>query len=292
MKDLTYSLKILLKHNKEGSYSTQANRESRLNTIMKQLPEMGSQLKNVRNLKPKHVRMLVERWQSEGLSSGTIKNRMSDLRWLAEKIGKPDIVAPSNDDYEINRRKYVDNSTNKAKQLTEADLAKVTNPHVRLSLRLQATFGLRREEAIKFRVKVADKGLEIRLMPSWCKGGRERTVPVRTVEQRQLLDEIKTFCRQNKCNSLIPSEKRYIQQLKAYKYQTERHGINRNHGLRHQYAQDRYRELTGWEPPNCGGKKSRDLTPEERQIDAEARQIISNELGHNRLEITATYLGK
>ncbi|MBK2283763.1 integrase, partial [Francisella philomiragia] len=40
------------------------------------------------------------------------------------------------------------------------------------------------------------------------------------------------------------------------------------------------------------GKTSRELTPEQKQKDYEARMIISQELGHGREEITVQYLGR
>ena len=40
------------------------------------------------SLKPKHVQALVELWLNQQLSPGTIKNRMSCLRWWAEKVNK------------------------------------------------------------------------------------------------------------------------------------------------------------------------------------------------------------
>jgi hypothetical protein len=46
---------------------------------------------------------LVERWKMEGLAVGTIKNRMAELRWWAEKIGKQNVVARDNDHYGIGR---------------------------------------------------------------------------------------------------------------------------------------------------------------------------------------------
>lgn len=64
------------------------------------------------------------------------------------------------------------------------------------------------------------------------------------------------------------------------------------HGLRHQYAQARYAALTGWQAPAAGGPGARALTPAQRQIDAQARQIISHELGHERTQITTLYLGR
>ena len=54
--------------------------------------------------------------------------------------------------------------------------------------RLQAAFGLRREEAIKFAPSYADRGDRIAVKASTAKGGRFREVPVRTDPQRRLLD--------------------------------------------------------------------------------------------------------
>ena len=69
-------------------------------------------------------------------------------------------------------------------------------------------------------------------------------------------------------------------------------GIQHVHGHRHQYAQERYRELTGWSCPAQGGLTSRQLTPEQKAIDRESRIRISAELGHSREQITAIYLGR
>jgi hypothetical protein len=53
-----------------------------------------------------------------------------------------------------------------------------------MSLELQRAFGLRREEAIKFSPNYADQGDQLLLKASWTKGGKARTVPVRTQDQR------------------------------------------------------------------------------------------------------------
>ena len=49
-----------------------------------------------------------------------------------------------------------------------------TIKYVRLSIRLQAAFGLRREESIKFNPSYAIQDDHIRLKSSWTKGGRAR----------------------------------------------------------------------------------------------------------------------
>jgi len=64
------------------------------------------------------------------------------------------------------------------------------------------------------------------------------------------------------------------------------------HGHRHAYAQARYRELTGWNAPAVGGPTSKTLTPEQKAIDRAARLTVSLELGHEREQVTAVYLGR
>ena len=56
-------------------------------------------------------------------------------------------------------------------------------------------------------------------------------------------------------DSLIPKASSYVQQLQRFKVQFMAAGIQHVHGHRHQYAQDRYRALTGWACPAQGGPK-------------------------------------
>lgn len=124
---------------------------------------------------------------------------------------------------------------------------------------------------------------------SWTKGGRERTVPITTDAQRQLLDQAHQLAG---AGSLIPADKRYIQQRHVYDGACKAAGLSHMHGLRHRYAQQRYEVLTGWKAPAAGGPTARTLTAAQRAIDTLARQRISRELGHERPQITAVYLGR
>lgn len=127
------------------------------------------------------------------------------------------------------------------------------------------------------------------LKASWTKGGKEREIPILTDAQRKLLDQAKALAGSG---SLIPSQLLYIDQLNRFKAQTAFAGIDRVHGLRHAYAQARYLELTGWRAPAMGGPTSRQLSPQMKNIDRQARLVISRELGHEREQITAIYLGR
>jgi integrase len=157
-----------------------------------------------------------------------------------------------------------------------------------MSLRLQLAFGLRREEAIKFSPHFADKGDKIVLKASWTKGGRAREIPVRNEQQRQLLEEVHRFAGRG---ALIPSNKNYLQQMRTYERNTLKAGLDKNHGLRHAYAQARYTELTGWQCPAAGGPERKHLTAAQREADTVARQTLSRELGHTRISIAGVYLG-
>ena len=288
MRDLNYELKQLCRRNHDGSYATQRDRERVLDLVASQLHELGYRHMTAASIKPKHVEGLVERWNAEGLAVGTIKNRMAELRWWAEKIGKQNVMARDNDHYGIGNRTYVTN-VSKARELSGSDLSRITDPYTRMSLRLQAAFGLRRGESIKIRPEWADRGDKLALKDTWTKGGRPREIPIRNDEQRQVLDEAKALAGRG---SLIPAERSYVDQLRRFEHKCAAAGVHRIHGHRHQYAQTRYRELTGWAAPAAGGPRSKDLTPSQREADREARLTISQELGHEREQITAVYLGR
>jgi len=288
MDDLTYTLRQLCQRNRDGSHATQADRMRILTLIARQLREVGFRQMRASSLNGKHTQALLGRWQNENLSAGTIKNRLSHLRWWAEKVGKAGVLPADNAQLGVPERRYVTNIS-KARELETTALAKITDEYVRMSLSLQAAFGLRREEAIKFQPAYADRGDCIVLKGSWTKGGRERSIPITTAEQREVLQ---TAHRLAGVGSLIPADKRYIDQRHIYDGQCKQAGLSHMHGLRHQYAQNRYAVLTGWKAPAAGGPSRKALTSAQREKDEQARQIIGRELGHERTQITAVYLGR
>ncbi|WP_312373666.1 phage integrase N-terminal domain-containing protein [Stutzerimonas nitrititolerans] len=289
------------KHNKDGSFATQAARSATLSLSARQLRELGFRNLRANTIGQRHLKALVAHWQAANLSPATIKNRMSHLRWACEKAGRPGVARIKNDDLGIERRQYVARES-KARELPPENLGAITCQYTRFSLRLQAEFGLRREESIKFITAQADQAGHIHLKGSWTKGGKARQVPIRTRSQERLLEELHAF---TKGSSLSPSNLSYKEQLKVYEYQLARAGLSKMHGLRHRYAQRRYTELTGRHAPAVqatlkgqmiGGEAgwlgqvaTPTVTPP--LSDREARLLISNELGHERVAITNVYLG-
>jgi len=95
--------------------------------------------------------------------------------WAAPPISIPEV--PSHfqqlpqDQQRIPASTYPISQTETPKEL-DGRLGRTTNPYVRMSLRLQAAFGLRREESIKFQPRYADHGDHIAIKGSWATGGR------------------------------------------------------------------------------------------------------------------------
>ena len=286
MRDLNFDLKRLQKAHDDGSHGTRAARSYALAQMADQLHDLGFKGLRATGLRRKHAVALVREWKRQGRSVGTMKNRTAHLRWWAARIGRPGVV-PSNGELGIANRVHVTNE-DKGVALDPDKLALVKDPHVAMALRLEAAFGLRREEAIKFRPSRDDRGGRIRLKGSTTKGGRPREVPVRNEAQRALLDEARRLAGGG---GLIPPDRSYRQQLKVYEGQTRDAGLYRMHGLRHAYAQVRYEELTGWKSPAAGGPRRRSLTGARRRMDTAARRTIAEELGHSRIGVVGVYCG-
>ena len=287
MRQLNYDLKRLQDDAKEGAFGTRTGRSFNLARMANTLHDLGYRRLRAKGLKGKHVEALVREWKRQGLSTGTMKNRMSHLRWWAKRIGKPNVVRADNASYGIGEHKRVANE-DRSGDLPDDRLALVRDAHVRMALRLQAAFGLRREEAIKFSPSYADRGSKIVLKASWTKGGRSREIPVLKESQRRLLDEARAFAGGG---AMIPGHRNYKQQLEVYEKQTADAGLKRMHRLRHAWAARRYEEITGWKPPAAGGPPMRSLKGARKRIDRDARATISAEMGHSRISIVQIYLG-
>ena len=238
-------------------------------------------------MKPKHARIW-SRWLAEELSPGTIKNRMTALRWVAEKIGKDNIIARTNAAYGIPDRVYVTNIC-KAKEL---DMDKLEHIRTLSSICRSACrpcsvyAGKSRSRSSRSGPIAALAGAQGFLDQGWARAGDPCPHPGAAAT----LDEAKALA---KGKSLVaPSYATYRDYLQHFRAQCARVGIHAFHGHRHFYAQERYKELTGWECPSRSEPTSKQLTPKHKLIDREAREVISREMGHGREQVTAVYLGR
>lgn len=284
---LQNSLHHLLKYDNTGSHATRRDRYVFLMQFAADCVIADSKLRHIKDLQSTNIEFIVDQWKQLGLKNGTLKNRLSMVRHLASLMNRVNIV-PSNQELNIGKRQYKP-TFNRA--IFDPDFSKVSDPNIRVSLELQRVFGLRREESLKIKPHMADHNDELKLISSWCKGGRSRNVPVRTEEQRYWLEEAKKIAGKFG-NSLIPSDTTYIRHRWKYDKQVSAADLKNPHGLRHAYAQIRYKELTGWDAPINGGPTSKELTLEQKEIDHRARMILTEELGHSRKQVLVSYVSR
>lgn len=157
-------------------------------------------------------------------------------------------------------------------------------------LRLQHAFGLRVQEASLLNPARDAQEPDCLRVVAGTKGGRPRAVPIETEAQRALLREAENQARRTG-HSMIPPQYDLKQWLTRCYTVLARHGVTRKHGLvthglRHQYANDRYEELTGEPSPVRGG------VPVNARDDQAARQELTARLGHARPSITHAYYGR
>lgn len=153
------------------------------------------------------------------------------------------------------------------------------------------TFGLRVKEATLLDYKkslqqaLSDGQVNIRL---GTKGGRPRCIPITApAEQISVLRSGAKI--QGDHFSLIPPEmtwKKFREnEIAKTRAVLKSNGIASIRDLRAAYACQRYQNETGEPAPVMGGLAT-------KEVDEKARSIIAAELGHNRTNVTNSYLGK
>lgn len=260
-------------------------------------------------LRNKHVALMVARWVKCGLSPGTIQLYLSHVRTLGGWIGKPGLVlSPERyvNDPKLVRRNYAaqEDKSWSAKGLSAAEIIERVSrydPFVGAQLGLCHAYGARAKEAIMCRPHAAEADGKLLLIMEWdcdaylevkrgTKGGRLRYVPIDTPEKRAALERAKQIA-QHTNDSLGRPGKTLKQNMRRYRFVMEKFGVTKNdlgvtgHGLRHEYANDRYQQVTGQPSPVRGGQTVN------REIDRRARLSVAKELGHSRENISSAYCG-
>ena len=105
MRQLNFDLLRLQDGDGRGSYGTRRARGYVLAQVAETLHRLGYRDLRARGLEGRHIEALVEEWRCQGLSDGTMRNRLAHLRWGTMKIGKPGIVRKDNASYGIRLRR-------------------------------------------------------------------------------------------------------------------------------------------------------------------------------------------
>ena len=123
------------------------------------------------------------------------------------------------------------------------------------------------------------------------KGGRggevDRWVPI-SEGAMQTLERTATL--QDGSRNLIPPEMNYRQwrdqAYAVWRPTSTQYGLKGFHDLRAAYACERYAQLTGSPAPAVSGGRQTS-----KAADRSARQVLSRELGHGRIDVVAAYVG-
>ena len=301
-------VRALHHHRGDVSEATLARQKQEGKQIGRQLWEGGFRLTSLSQLRGKSVDLIRGIWKGtvadpctgkrRVIADGVQAVRLSTFRKICKAGGKPSLIPRLNKTAGLTPRDRTP-ARNVGWRLSDADLARVASPNVRLALRLQSELGLRKKEAFLLDARTHDKGGHLWL-DKGTKGRVSRAVAITTAAQRKLLDEVKVANSKTPRGTLVEGVS-----LKGafddYKVSMQKASLFHGHGLRHDYAQRRYADLIRtmcppgvepWECPKKGGLAQKDLSPHDRRIDERARQIVGKELGHGRADAADPYLGK
>lgn len=289
-----------LYRDKKASRATVKARAYICHQALTTIEDSGLKIQNLLNIDQRHITAVADSWTAAELAASTIQTRVSILKWLATGLGKRGLIMDTSyygiEDAAVKRTyvAQVDKSWSGHAVLSSEKIseAKALDEWVGNQLSLMKAFGLRIQEAVMLNPTSADHGDSL-CVEAGTKGGRTRIVPIRTAEQREVLDTAKVLAQRSLRGSMCPPNKTVKEAIRRIYYIAgERLGITKAqlgvtpHGLRHQYANDTYEEISGNPSAVRGGKSIVD-----RALDEQARHQITQDLGHARLNITAAYTG-
>lgn len=288
-----------VRHNKIVGYETQEARAQILYQGFDQLKKLGFHLHDPSNFKPKHMKALGTYWEAQDLNSSTIQSRISVFRTFCQWIGKEGMIGDSADyvlDKNSVKRVYAakkDKSwSNPEKEIDmEEALDRVFKVDYRVALYITIAdaFGLRIRECYMLKPHRADHGSYLAIAEG-TKGGRDRVLPIETDDQRQVIDTAKYFAPKVTDHIGLPG-KTLKQTVNRVNYVLRKCGITEKdlgatfHGLRHGYANNLFKSLSGENSPVRGGANI------SGEVDELARLKVSEALGHSRKSVTSAYLG-
>lgn len=263
-------------------------------------------LQNIRNINDKHLASYVISRQNEGISSKTIKNDLSAIRFLHSKIDSPRFQLSSNEElfeqFEIvidqtstqgNRAWTNEEYTNFINIATQYGRQDIADAAV-----LCRYMGLRITEATAVKRSQAEHALRSGFykVGTEAKNGKERIVPLSDEARNMFLNRLPIVQRGDKLfindtqntHNVVQSFEAFLSRVRG-NIEIEGGVIKRSckqgptsvvksltwHGLRYSYIQDRVRQMM----------KS-GLTAEE------LKRTLSKEIGHERTNVIDIYAGK
>lgn len=278
----------------EGKFATRASHEARFTQFATWCKQQG--IKDARHINKNVVlafaNALSDRVNTGQTSVNYAQNQLSSVNVvLAAMRGDRSLaVSPASLVGErTHLRQTAPLSLNRASY--EAAKTQLQTEHAKLALAFAREFGMRLREAGLFRPQEALKEVQTTggfNIHRGTKGGRTalRTINPTPENLRLLAQAQKALGR----GSLVDRVGNYTQWKNAFYREYERSGahglIGKFHDNRAAYACEVYKRVTGAAAPVVAGRRL-----VSKELDKQARMIISRLLGHGRLDVVAQYIG-
>lgn len=290
-----------------------------LHRLVRLLRERRTNIQNLDQLGKAHVLSAMKAWQEEGLTEGTIQGYLSVMRRFFCLCGKPKVLPTDNELRDWLRANGLTAGTIGRVQVPELakgwrDLGICPESFIQ-TLRSQGEdvvatiaemalhWGLRAEEGRFLRPHESEHegngvGLVLR---RGTKGDKVRLVkwfqdPERARIQREVLERAKRLADLNPRRELAIPGLNAKQMKNHFNWVLRRNGVTKDamgvtfHGLRHQFACDLFRDITGMPAPVLGL-----LPAEEYRKNAvlvrHGMKEVSIQMGHERISISGSYVG-
>lgn len=189
----------------------------------------------------------------------------------------------------IQQRSFIRTETTASRSQSQTAIQSMS-PRAAVVANLARELGLRSKEAALLNNHTALREAETRgvvTILEGTKGGRSRTVPITNQNQISALKNAASIQGKDRC--VIPATQNWNQfrngELNNNREVLQAQGIKGYHDLRSAYAAERYEQLTGHAAPANGGSIF------DRNLDKVAREQISSELGHGRIDVVSEYIG-
>ena len=300
-------MKKLFKHTRSGSFQTRKRYEKACKTFTDFLNERFK-LKNLRNLQDKHIVAYIKHRQVNGIADKTIKTDLGAIRYMHDLVPNAKYELSSNvelkevyniqlDQTKVRKgdRGWKTDEYESMKQLL-SEQAKTTSsntPKITHDVAVLArTMGLRVSEAVCMRRSQAENALRTGIyeVQGEAKGGKHRHVALSSEAIAILKERLKHVARGErvfvaqgeKAHSVINRIEKHLERCREVVTSSEGVSSRVNykgeekpltfHGLRYNYVQDRMNTLQ-----------------KEGYTRDAAAHIVTQEVGHNRIEVIRIY---
>ena len=292
-RDMTKAASITLNNDREAgqiSYSTVASTLQRFDRFKEFAKENG--VGRFERVDRQLVQQYAQSLRESGYSASYQQNLLSAVNSVMSRVSehgghKWDTVSARAEG--LAQRSFVRTEQTASREQSNAAI-QAMSPRAAVVAELARELGLRSKEASLLNNHNALRQAETRgtvTIVDGTKGGRAREVPI--TDQRQIEALRNAAAIQSSDRNIIPPGQSWNQfrngELNDNRGALQAEGVRGYHELRSAYAADRYEQLTGHAAPVNGGVIA------DKAADGAAREQISSELGHGRIDVVSEYIG-